>query len=45
MPDIDFEYRMYLTVAILKNQILRVNIKNNMRKPVQSVYFLNMGCT
>ena len=36
---------MCLTVTTLKNQIFRVDIKNNMRKTVMRVYFLNLGCT
>ena len=41
--NIDFENGMYLTVATLKKQILRVNIKNNMRPPGMRVYFKKTG--
>ena len=38
--NIDFKHGMYLTVTTLKNQILRINIKNNTRKPVIRKYIL-----
>ena len=43
--NIDVEHGMYLAVSTLKNHILRVNIKSNLKKLVIRIYFLNMGCT
>ena len=43
--NIDFEHGMYSTVAALKNEILRINIKNNMWKLVlMRIYILDNGC-
>ena len=38
--NIDFKHGMYLTVTTLKNQILRINIKNIVWKLVMRIYIL-----
>ena len=41
--NLHFDHGLYLRVTTLENQILRIHIKNNMRKPLIRIYILSMG--